>query len=413
MSRTKRVIRPDRVNSTGECTIYILYTHRSKNTYISTGEQVLIKNWDKKEGLVKRSHRGFTNLNNFIEQVQATVDEIKRELITEKVDPDVQLVKSRYVERNQPTEVVSKDFFPSLDDFIDYKEHVENNRPSTVKQYKSFRTHLKNFEKHWRKRLNFNLINSKFYVDYLDFLFDEVDMSDNTAGSQIKQLKVFMNWCLTNNRSVNQEFKKFKKPSTETNIVALTEEEFVRFFNHQFQNPRLEKVRDAFIFSCTTGLRFSDYSRVDENSIVGDQIIMHSIKTGQELRIPLHDYSKTLLEKYDFKLDIISNQKTNEYLKLAAKEAGLGGIREIKSTKGREVIMEKKPLHEIISTHMGRKTFITMMLDKGYPYKDVMAISGHKSLSSFQRYMGVSEKRLKEHMTNAFRITKPLSPTMS
>ena len=406
MSKTKRVIRPERVNSQGECTIYILYTHRSKNTYISTHEQVKVKDWDSKSGSVKKSHRGYRGLNNFIEEIQAEIDEIKRDLIREKIDPDVQTLKTRYKEKNEPEHVVSKDFFPSLDDFIVYKEEIEKNEKSTIKQYRSFQNHLKAFEKYWRRKLSFPVISAKFYTDYLDYLFHEVEMSDNSAGAQVKQLKAFLRWSIHEKRSSNMEFSNFKKPSSETNIIALTEDEFNRFYQHEFTNKRLQKVKDAFIFSCTTGLRFSDYARIDKDSIVGNQIIIHAKKTGQEIRIPLYDYSRTILERYDYKLDVISNQKTNEYLKVAAKEAGLGNIRDIKYTKGRETAIERKPLYEIISSHMGRKTFVTMMLNKGYPPKDIMAITGHKSLSSFQRYIAISEQRISQQMSEAWSLNE-------
>lgn len=78
--------------------IYIKYTHQSKNAYFSTGEQILVEHWNPNECMVKKQHRGFNKLNIYIEEIQAEIDEIRRDLIRdlirENIDPTAQLVKS-------------------------------------------------------------------------------------------------------------------------------------------------------------------------------------------------------------------------------------------------------------------------------------------------------------------------------
>ena len=246
----------------------------------------------------------------------------------------------------------------------------------------------------------------KFYHEFLDYLELELEMRANTSGNQIKHLKSFMNWCVINEHEVKDDFRRFKKPRNNATIVALTHDEFEKFWGHEFESKSLEQVRDAFIFSCSTGLRFSDYSSITKDNIITEIINgeprefirKYMKKTKEEVSIPLNQYSKTILQKYSFKLRILSNQKMNAYLKKAAREAGLTNTREILVYKAREKTTIKKELCDILSSHSGRKSFATLSLDRGVPIHTIMAITGHKSLSSFQRYMAYNKSSISDAM---------------
>jgi site-specific recombinase XerD len=54
------------------------------------------------------------------------------------------------------------------------------------------------------------------------------------------------------------------------------------------------------------------------------------------------------------------------------------------------------PLHEVISTHVARKTFITHCLRKGIPIQDVMRMSGHSDFKSMKSYIGITAQHIKK-----------------
>ena len=69
---------------------------------------------------------------------------------------------------------------------------------------------------------------------------------------------------------------------------------------------------------------------------------------------------------------------------------------------GSKRIEEKIKKHDMISTHTARRTFITISLEKGMRPDIVMSITGHKSYSSFKKYIKLSEKVREQEMNNAW-----------
>ncbi len=87
---------------------------------------------------------------------------------------------------------------------------------------------------------------------------------------------------------------------------------------------------------------------------------------------------------------MISNQKQNDYIKEILKNAGFTHEVEYTRTKGVEQQLFVKKFYQRISTHTARRTFITIMRDKGIADKTIMSISDHKDIKTFNMYHQVS-----------------------
>jgi site-specific recombinase XerD len=70
---------------------------------------------------------------------------------------------------------------------------------------------------------------------------------------------------------------------------------------------------------------------------------------------------------------------------------------------GKEVFKKTYALHELMTMHVARKTFISILLAKGVPPQIVMKYSGHKNLKTLQRYIDVSKEHAKTTMLNAWK----------
>ena len=379
----------------------MLYTHNSKNTYFTTSEKVPLKSWDTKNCKVKSSFRGYTVLNDYLEQFKEDIDNIKRTLRLQRVEPTTNAVKIEFEKSKQP-KVERQSFFDIYDSFLLYKEENEKVSSGTMKQYRTFKVRLQEFEKVRIKKITLDSIDMGFYKEFLDYLELKLALTSNTAGNQVKHLKSFLHWCYENGHKnqVKSDYQNFKKPKSESTIIALSKGELKILWEHKFENKSLERARDLFVFSCVTGMRFSDVRRISKDNVSkeSDFISLYTQKTKEEVKIPLVPYSRSILEKYNYDLNFISNQKVNDYIKAAAKEAGLDSIREIKEVRERETIIVKKPLYSILSFHCGRRSFATISLESGMPINQVMAITGHRSLSSFERYMTYSRSEMAKMM---------------
>jgi integrase len=108
--------------------------------------------------------------------------------------------------------------------------------------------------------------------------------------------------------------------------------------------------------------------------------------------IPVHEMVLTILTKYDFVLPKpISIQKSNSHLKeICKKLPSLNKRESIEYTKGGKQVMETLEKYKLISSHTARRSFATNSYLKGHKTGDIMAVTGHKTESSFNRYIRVT-----------------------
>ena len=227
----------------------------------------------------------------------------------------------------------------------------------------------------------------KWYANFKHYCETVKKHNVNTFGRNIGLIKTFLNYALENQYTKNDTYKKFKIKREVTPQVVLTHEEIMQLYKFVFQHSKLERVRDVFVFGCLTGMRYSDFKRVSRSNIQNDFILLRETKDkSKHLTIPLTSISKSILKKYDYKLPTISDQKFRDYLKEACKAVGFTQM--VTSTKriGNDIIKLKQPKYERISTHTARRSFVTVMLNKGIPPKAIMSITGHKSIKTFNSY---------------------------
>jgi site-specific recombinase XerD len=260
---------------------------------------------------------------------------------------------------------------------------------------------LQDFEKLISSRLTFEAIDQEFSEQFTFYLFS-LNNSNSTVGGKIKQVKTFMQWAISKGLTANLKFKGFKKPNNRTDIITLNQEQLNSVFTLDLtMNPRLERIRDLFILGCVTGLRFSDLLRLRPVNIKGNYIQIATQKTDTVVRIPINNYSRAILSRYQ-ELPKISNSQMNLYLKEIGRIAGFLEECEITSYKGGHISKITKPLYQLITTHTMRRVFATQSLQRGMQAQDVIRLTGHSSLRTFQAYLHASDQRLESEVAKAW-----------
>ncbi len=158
----------------------------------------------------------------------------------------------------------------------------------------------------------------------------------------------------------------------------LTKEELERIENKPFEDKCLERVRDMFLFCCYTGLAYADLAKFDFNEAVYTdgmyRIRDYRQKTGTQYNISLVNKAMAILEKYKFKLPIISNQKYNAFLKV------IGSFCEIKKR---------------LTSHVARHTFATTVtLGNGVRIEVVSKMLGHTNIQTTQIYAKIYQQEV-------------------
>ena len=197
--------------------------------------------------------------------------------------------------------------------------------------------------------------------------------------------------------------KNFKTVREEVNNIYLSEEELQRMIDLDLSyNRSLERVRDLFIVGCYTGLRFSDFSELKKENIVGKTFKVKTIKTNEWVTIPLIDIVQNIMNKYKENGNSLPkscvNQTMNKHLKEIGRRAKINDSFLKVRTKGRERVEQTFCKYELITTHTARRSFATNMFKRGVPSRVIMKITGHRTERAFSTYIKVSQDENAEMM---------------
>ena len=162
--------------------------------------------------------------------------------------------------------------------------------------------------------------------------------------------------------------------------------------------------RDIFVFQCLIGYRVSDLYKMTYKNIIGNAIEYIPKKTKEEraitTRVPLSDTAKQLMEKYkDCERGSLfpynTEQDYNRKIKEAFKRSGLDRMVTVLDQQTRLEV--QRPLYEVASSHMARRSFIGNIYKKVKDLNLVGALSGHKEGSkAFARYRTIDDDMKKE-----------------
>ena len=356
----------------------------------STGERIHPQYWDKRNQYPKKS--------------KAKDEQITYNLISGQLDRYTKLFRTFHAQSAATEEIVTikalkdcfnqefkrvkrnNDFETVFDEFVEYKFKLGDWTKGTKKRYQNILNLIGGFEANHGK-VQFSSITMKWYANFKHYCETVKKHNVNTFGRNIGLIKTFLKYALENQYTKNDTYKKFKIKREVTPQEVLTYDEIMQLYKFVIQHSKLERVRDVFVFGCLTGMRYSDFKRVSRSNIQNDFILLRETKDkSKHLTIPLTSISKSILKKYDYKLPTISDQKFRDYLKEACKAVGFTQM--VTSTKriGNDIIELKQPKYERISTHTARRSFVTVMLNKGIPPKAIMSITGHKSIKTFNSY---------------------------
>lgn len=223
------------------------------------------------------------------------------------------------------------------------------------------------FLKKWGKIKYFSDITDHNILVLDDYLTNERHLKDNSKWNGYHR---FINSFIID--AINAGYLK-RNPYKWVNINKgkdtnglskyLTDEELNRFASTDMHSDCLNRVRDLFIFQTYTCLSYVDmaafkFSKTKDEGNGHKMYTGKRGKTGKEFTFLILKPAMEVLEKYNYKLPIISNVKYNQYLKVCAQMAGID-----------------KP----VSSHWARHTGATILLNEGVSMEVVAKVLGHAS----------------------------------
>ncbi len=367
--------------------IYLRITVNRKKAEISTKRTIIPKKWDPKSQKAK----GDPELNSYLLHIQNEVTRIHSKLINDDKEVTAKLIKDIYLGRDEK----SVSLISYLEDHIrEIAQLTTQYKPTTIKRYETIQRHLEEFLATVNnENVKLNNVDLKLLSHFDHFLKTKKKISTNTAAKYLTLLKGVFLKALRQETITKNPFANFVFKTTEVTKEFLTQDELTKLESKKIDNDSVNKVRDTFLFSAYTGLRFSDAYDLKASDVKKERdgqywlTIKKIIKTGKPLRVPLLNKALKIIDKHKKYaeitgrlLPIISNQKTNAYLKILADFVGI----------------DKKLTH-----HCARHTFATTVtLSNKVPLEVVSNLLGHSNLKSTQIYAKITDQYLKT-MTNS------------
>jgi integrase len=396
------------------------FKKEGKKFVYSTGETIMPKEWDF-DNRMPNNLNGRTSMGDNHRSIKRQLDrysnffiEITNRYLNSNQEITIENIRTEFETEFKRSKAISNRFFDVYDIFIIEKinDRTEGaNSKSTISRYKYNKTLLQEFESFANTKLHLLKIDKRFYNAFISFCISKKKHSTNTLSRNVGLLKTFLYWAFENGYTYKADFKEFRNIKKQiTDEVALTMDQVNEIFNFDLSKiKRLEKVRDLFVFGCVTGMRYSNYSKINKSDISGDFIKVRDQKDNKKtLSIPLNDYSNFILKKYEYKLPKISNQRFNDYIKEVVEIVGYTD--DVKKTLkvGKEIVETISPFYERVSSHTARRSFITIMKNNKIPDKVIMSYTGHKSLEVFNQYYKPNQDERKDFMHTVWKMESSL-----
>lgn len=221
---------------------------------------------------------------------------------------------------------------------------------------------------------------------------------NSTVAKNVKFLRWVLAWAkrkgLYHGDAHTTYRPRMKGAAGPSEIVFLTREELARV--EAYRGKRyLERIRDLFLFSCYSGLRFGDCQSVTPDMVRDDALHITTGKTSTPLVIQLNRRTREILERG---IPRMTNQSANRHLHELLREAGVDSpVRRVWYVGGKRM-EDTVPKYEAVTFHAARRTFVTQGLALGIPPEVLVKWTGHSGTSHLKPYLDVVEQLRRESM---------------
>lgn len=274
---------------------------------------------------------------------------------------------------------------------------ITNKRPTepTLQRYRLVSSTIQEFAKKHRLKLDYENIDEHFYRLFVAWLSGEKNIIDATIGSYIKVLKTFMKWTKAHGWHDNSQYERFHKPDSVADTIALSARELRLIRDVDLSDsPKLARVRDHFLIQTYTGLRYGDLQRLDPSHFDdnGGFIVISTVKTDSVPVIPIIPPLVDVLSRYPSRVfEFNSAVKANLYLKEVGERAGLTSPVISRSQRNGVTETENVPKYTQLTTHVARRSFVTISLEFGLSEVIIRQVTGHKATDVMSKHYAKPE----------------------
>jgi len=381
-------LKRDKQKSNGMIPLYCRITVDGQEARFGMKTDVNPKYWDVETGKATGRTADASKTNALVDSTKAAIYKVYRELQEHDSYVTAEKIKNVFlgIEAKKQTLLELFDCHNN-----ERKELIGINfSKSTYQKYFITRKLVADFilYKYNLHDISIKEVNHQFISDFEAYLLSRHNYSRNNVTTLLKKFRHIIEVALNKEWIFRNPFKDYRMQWQKVDRGYLTQSELEAIIDFQFEEERMEKVRDIFIFCAFTGLAYTDVKHLTNNniqsSIEGSLWIRgNRKKTGTEYNIPILNIPKMILEKYKGKtkgellLPVYVNTHYNVLLKKMAQMCGIS---------------------KNISSHLARHTFATLTLTKGVSIESVSKMLGHTNIKTTQIYARITDNKISNEM---------------
>jgi integrase len=368
------------VNGTAPIEIQVYQSSPRLRKYISTGISVEPPFWNSEKNIVSQKHPNAAHFNKIIRDAVKTIEDYAYSLNAQKKVLTDQLLTDFLNNQGESEDSFISFFAKEIDPAL--KRGTRKEHEYTYNMLVEFKPEIKFCE------LNYNLIQ-----EFDRFMRFEKKLKQNTIHKHHAHINRFIRLAglkeLVN--PAKNPYNNFKSKKEKSDRISLTNNELAEIEAiDTVAYPELIAVKDMFIFSCYTGLRFSDITSLEKKHIIdspeGPCIVKKMEKVPRPVTLPLallfNGKPLEILNKYlsngnNIVFPEVTNQHANRLLKVIATIA-------------------KTPMR--LTFHIARHTFGTMLADLTQNPYLIMDLMGHADIKTSMIYIHRSQERINRQL---------------
>lgn len=355
--------RKKQLNKQGTALVQVEASLNQRKVYFKTNIYLKPEHWDKRTSQVI-VHPQANDLNAMLFEFVLHLQGVELALWKRGVPATLSLLKDA-MKKNRPVNVTFPVFAKEYVTHSDRRESTKENLYTTITVLQEF-----------RPGLDFKDITYTFLKDFEVYLREKGN-GINTVAKHLRQLRTLVNEAI-NQGYIHADaypFRKYKIKQEKGRHEFLTPDELRKLEKIEISDKKLRHVLDAFLFCCYVGLRFSDFCQLKQSNFikVNGKKWLHfkSVKTGIELRLPLHllfeGKALYILDRYNI-----------------AEFASLGSNSEVNKCLAQ--ISEMARIKKHVTYHTARHTCATLLIHQGVPITTVQKLLGHTSVKTTEIY---------------------------
>jgi integrase len=367
---------------------------------------IYVKEWDEGRMKTGKGKQENSYIQNDLNRIKGTIEKFYSEYYSLHKRYPTEMAFKAFVRTNKSVgEYFTLNKKVKLVEYIKgIKEQRENGRElvngkkfsyQTISCYNSLILALEGFQK-FKKKTHYyidDMTNIKLIDEFEYYIINEKKMAKNTIHNRLKTLKAFLQIAVNEELIPFNPFKKYKKVLTteECDVVVFTEQELQDLESLDLSdNSFHDLIRDQYLLYVWSGVRKSDLANfIAVINPTAKSFSFRSSKTGEKSVIPAFETIKRIGQKYNYNFPEPISDVTVlcEIKKICKKIPSMNVTVEKKYTKGGVEVRELKKKYEMVVIHTARRTLATLLADKGLPYHQIMKITGHKKLTTLQKYI--------------------------